>query len=514
MLGDLVNLVSSRWSFFLGLAGEHLLISGIAIFFASLIGIFLGILMSERRNFSVPILGLVSFVYTIPSISLLGFLIPFSGIGNRTAMIALTIYGLLPMTRNTYAGIQGIDGDILEAAKGMGSSPSQILFKIKLPLALPMILAGFRNMVVMTIALAGIASFIGAGGLGVAIYRGITTYNEAMTLAGSLGVALLALGADFLIGLIEKSVTRRRGGSGKRILFGGLIVIGLLALIPFMMSEEPKKEITIATKPMTEQLIMGEMLSMVLEEKGNYSVKLVKGVGGGTSNIHPALLKGTFDLYPEYTGTSWSFVLKKKVNPPFGELYPELQKEYKEQYQLEWGPLLGFNNTFGLAIRKEMADQYGIVTYSDLAKHSQGLVFGAEYDFFERDDGYLGLSKGYGFTFAKPIDMDIGLKYKALLSKQVDVITVFTTDGQLSNPELILLKDDRNYFESYYCGLVVRQDTLQKNPSLKGILGLLEDKITEADMARMNHEVETNGRNEQDVAREFLLSKGLLEVKK
>ena len=118
----------------------------------------------------------------------------------------------------------------------MGSSPSQILFKIKLPLALPMILAGFRNMVVMTIALAGIASFIGAGGLGVAIYRGITTYNEAMTLAGSLGVALLALGADFLIGLMEKSVTRRRGGSGKQILLGGLIVVGLLALIPFMMS--------------------------------------------------------------------------------------------------------------------------------------------------------------------------------------------------------------------------------------------------------------------------------------
>ena len=161
-----------------------------------------------------------------------------------------------------------------------------------------------------------------------------------------------------------------------------------------------------------------------------------------------------------------------------------------------------------------MADQYGIATYSDLTKHSSKLVFGAEYDFFERDDGYLGLSKGYGFTFAKPIDMDIGLKYKALLSKQVDVITVFTTDGQLSNPELVLLKDDRNYFESYYCGLVVRQDTLQKNPSLKGILLLLEAKITEADMARMNYEVETNGRNERDVAREFLLGKGLLEVKK
>ena len=135
---------------------------------------------------------------------------PFTGIGNTTAIIALTVYALLPMVRNTVTGITGISPAVIEAARGMGSTDFQILYKIKLPLALPVILTGFRNMVVMTIALTGIASFIGAGGLGVAIYRGITTSNMAMTVAGSILIALLALILDFGIGLIVKIINRKR----------------------------------------------------------------------------------------------------------------------------------------------------------------------------------------------------------------------------------------------------------------------------------------------------------------
>ena len=149
-------------------------------------------------------------MYTIPSISLLGFLIPFSGIGNSTAIIALSVYALLPMVRNTYTGIINIDDNIIEAATGWDQQRWQILYKIKLPLALPVIMSGFRNMVTMTIALAGIASFIGAGGLGVAIYRGITTNNTAMTLTGSLLIAILALITDIVLGFIEKLFTIRK----------------------------------------------------------------------------------------------------------------------------------------------------------------------------------------------------------------------------------------------------------------------------------------------------------------
>lgn len=209
MVNEVLKLYVERGDFFLKLILEHLKISGISIIIAIIIGGILGILISEFKKTSPFILGMTNFLYTIPSISLLGFLIPFSGIGNTTAIIALTIYALLPMIRNTYTGIENIDTSIIEAAKGMGSTSFEILYKIKLPLAITVILAGIRNMVVMTIALAGIASFIGAGGLGVAIYRGITTNNTAMTIAGSLLIAFLALIADLLIGCGEKIIKRR-----------------------------------------------------------------------------------------------------------------------------------------------------------------------------------------------------------------------------------------------------------------------------------------------------------------
>ena len=209
MLREIGALFTGRWDFFAGLLWEHLLISLIAILIAVVIGGLAGILISEFQKAAKPTLGVINFLYTIPSISMLGFLIPFSGVGNATAVIALTVYALLPMVRNTHTGITNLDPAVLEAAKGMGSTRMQILFKIKLPLAMPVIMSGIRSMVTMTIALAGIASFIGAGGLGVAIYRGITTNNAAMTIAGSLLIALLALFMDFILGIVEKRLQKR-----------------------------------------------------------------------------------------------------------------------------------------------------------------------------------------------------------------------------------------------------------------------------------------------------------------
>ena len=185
-------------------------ISLIAIIIATVIGLILGVIISEYKKSSKTILGIINFMYTIPLYFTIRFFNPFSGIGNSTAIIALSVYALLPMVRNTYTGIINIDDNIIEAATGMGSTRWQILYKIKLPLALPVIMSGFRNMVTMTIALAGIASFIGAGGLGVAIYRGITTNNTAMTLTGSLLIAILALITDIVLGFIEKLFTIRK----------------------------------------------------------------------------------------------------------------------------------------------------------------------------------------------------------------------------------------------------------------------------------------------------------------
>ena len=210
MIRELFQLYADRWHFFLTLTLQHLEISLIAILAALVIGISLGIFISRWHQTSGIVLGLTNFIYTSPSIAWFGFLIPFSGIGDTTAIIALTVYALLPMVRNTYVGITGIDREIIEAAQGMGSTPLQILYRIQLPLAFPVILSGLRNMVVMTIALAGIAAFIGAGGLGVAIYRGITTNNGTLTVAGSLLIALLALLTDWGIGCYETHFKKKR----------------------------------------------------------------------------------------------------------------------------------------------------------------------------------------------------------------------------------------------------------------------------------------------------------------
>ncbi|MBC5647905.1 ABC transporter permease [Christensenella tenuis] len=214
MIAEVFHLYVTRWDFFAQLILQHLQLSFIAIGLAALIGIFFGIVISEHAKLAFPVLGVTNLIYTIPSIAMLGFLVPATGIGDMTAVIALTVYGLLPMVRNTHTGIKGISPVIIEAGKGMGSTKSQLLFKIKLPLAMPVILAGARNMIVMTIALCGIASFVGAGGLGVAIYRGITTNNMAMTVAGSLLIAGLALIADLVAGIFEKKLYRKINGKG------------------------------------------------------------------------------------------------------------------------------------------------------------------------------------------------------------------------------------------------------------------------------------------------------------
>ena len=208
---QLLQILWDRRDFFLTCLVEHIRISMTAVICPGVLGIMAGVLISRYRKAAGIVLGIINVIYTIPSISLLGFLIPFTGIGNKTAIIALTVYGLLPIVRNTYTGLANVDVSILEVAEGLGTDGRQMLLRIRFPLALPVIISGFRNMVVMIIAMGGIASFIGAGGLGAAIYRGITTYNMALTAAGSVLIALLAFISDWLLARAEKAVNRRYG---------------------------------------------------------------------------------------------------------------------------------------------------------------------------------------------------------------------------------------------------------------------------------------------------------------
>lgn len=513
MINQLIKLLTEDFKFFTNLTIEHILISLLAISIASVLGIILGIIISEYRRFSGLILGTVNILYTIPSIALLGFFITITGVGNTTALIALIIYALLPIIRSTYTGIVNINPLIIEASEGMGSTKLQQLFKVKLPLALPVLMSGIRNMVTMTIALAGIASFVGAGGLGVAIYRGITTNNSAMTFLGSLLIAILALVFDFILGLIEKRLTNRKRVKYK--INPKLIILGLFIVIfgaYFSLNSKKNKTINIATKPMTEGYILGQMLTELIEQDTDLKVNITNGVGGGTSNIHPAIVKGEFDLYPEYTGTSWEAVLKKEASYNESK-FDELQKEYKEKYNLEYVNLYGFNNTYGLAVNKDIAEKYNLKTYSDLAKVSNNLIFGAEYDFFEREDGYKELQKVYNMNFKKQIDMDIGLKYQAMKDKKIDVMVIFTTDGQLAISDVVVLKDDKKMYPSYRAGTVIRSEILSEYPELKPVLEKLNNILDDKTMADLNYQVESKGKKPEDVAREYLQEKGLLEAR-
>ena len=513
MINQLMKLLTEDFEFFTNLTIEHILISLLAISIASVLGIILGIIISEYRRFSGLILGTVNILYTIPSIALLGFFITITGVGNTTALIALIIYALLPIIRSTYTGIVNINPLIIEASEGMGSTKLQQLFKVKIPLALPVLMSGIRNMVTMTIALAGIASFVGAGGLGVAIYRGITTNNSAMTFLGSLLIAILALVFDFILGLIERRLTNH-----KRIKYKinpKLIILGLFIVIfgaYFSLNSKKNKTINIATKPMTEGYILGQMLTELIEQDTDLKVNITNGVGGGTSNIHPAIVKGEFDLYPEYTGTSWEAVLKKEASYDESK-FDELQKEYKEKYNLEYVNLYGFNNTYGLAVNKDIAEKYNLKTYSDLAKVSNNLIFGAEYDFFEREDGYKELQEVYNMNFKKQIDMDIGLKYQAMKDKKIDVMVIFTTDGQLAISDVVVLEDDKKMYPSYRAGTVVRSEILSEYPELKPVLEKLNNILDDKTMADLNYQVESEGKKPEDVAREYLQEKGLLEAR-
>ena len=513
MVNQLMKLLTEDFKFFTNLTIEHVLISLLAISIASVLGIILGIIISEYRRFSGLILGTVNILYTIPSIALLGFFITITGVGNTTALIALIIYALLPIIRSTYTGIVNINPLIIEASEGMGSTKLQQLFKVKLPLALPVLMSGIRNMVTMTIALAGIASFVGAGGLGVAIYRGITTNNSAMTFLGSLLIAILALIFDFILGIMEKRLTNHKRTKYK-VNFK-LIILGLFIIIfgaYFSLNSKKDKTINIATKPMTEGYILGQMLTELIKQDTDLKVNITNGVGGGTSNIHPAMVKGEFDLYPEYTGTSWEAVLKKEDSYDESK-FDELQKEYKEKYNLEYVNLYGFNNTYGLAVNKDIAEKYNLKTYSDLAAVSNNLIFGAEYDFFEREDGYKELQKVYNMNFKKQIDMDIGLKYQAMKDKKIDVMVIFTTDGQLAISDVVVLEDDKKMYPSYRAGTVVRSEILSEYPELKPVLEKLNNILDDKTMADLNYQVESEGKKPEDVAREYLQEKGLLEAK-
>ena len=270
--------------------------------------------------------------------------------------------------------------------------------------------------------------------------------------------------------------------------------------------------IQIATKPMTEQYILGEMLRLIIEDKTDYEAEITKGIGGGTSNIQPAMEKGEFDLYPEYTSSGWVMVLGHEADEVDDEeMFEKLKEEYEENYDMTWVGLYGFNNTFAVAVRSDVAEEYGLETTSDLAEVSDQLVFGGNPDYVEREDGFGLLEETYGLNFKDVKDIDIGLKYQAMESGDIDVTNGFTTDALLSRDDVKVLEDDKHLQVNYFCSTVVRNEALEEYPGLEDALMEMDGILTDQEMAELNYQVEVDGKDEADVAEEFLISKGILE---
>jgi osmoprotectant transport system substrate-binding protein/osmoprotectant transport system permease protein len=505
---------------FAELVTEHLFLVVMSTGIAVLVGVPLGILLTRKPALSKPILGFANIMQTVPSLALFGFLIPLNiylfqfklvgGIGGRTAIVALALYSLLPIIRNTFTGISNVDPAIRDAGRGMGMTDRQLLFQVELPLALGVILAGVRVATVICVGTATIAAAIDAGGLGRYIFRGLRANDNVLILAGAVPAALIALSADLLLGYFEKTIQLGAGARRKltKLLWASaLIVLGFVGGIYFFTGKGAGR-IAVGSKDFTEQVIVGEILAQAIEAKAGILVTRRFDLGGNLA--HDALVGGEIDLYVEYTGTGLLAILKSKPIADPQEVYRIVKSEYAKRFNLEWTEPLGFSNTFAILVRGDDAKKLGLKTVSDAAKVSSQWRAGFGQDFMSRADGYPGFSKAYGLHFEATREMDLSLTYRALAENQVDLIAGNSTDGLIARYGLFQLEDDRHYFPPYDAVPVVRQATLEKYPALRAVLKQLGGILTVDEMRKLNYAVDGEKRQAKDVAREFLRGKGLL----
>ena len=516
------SFLKQNWPELSTLLRQHLSLVLISTAVAVAIGIPTGILLTRRKSLREPVLGVANIMQTIPSLALFGFLIPLpfiGGIGARTAIVALVVYALLPIIRNTVTGIAGVDPNVREAAVAMGMTGRQILWQVELPLAMPVIITGVRVAMVIAIGVATIAAAVGAGGLGVYIFRGLRQYDNNLLLAGAVPAALMALSADFGLGLLEKHFSlagRRKTSAGSR---GKLIALSAVAIAALALlfysgwrNSSPatltgnNDHVVVGSKDFTESAILAEMVAQMLEARG-VTVERKYELGGNLP--HDAMLAGRLDLYPEYTGTAYTAILHHQPITDPRAVYEQVKAEYAQKFGVVVSEPLGFENTFAILIRGAEARKLKLKTISDAAQYASKWRAGFGQDFMSRADGYPGFSKAYWLKFAdQPREMDLSLTYIALSSGQVDLIAGNSTEGRIAALDLFQLEDDRHYFPPYEAVYLVRQDSLARVPALKEVLAKLAHAISTEEMRQLNYEVDANKRNQAEVVREWIKLKG------
>lgn len=509
---------SQIWTLFL----QHIQLTVFSVLISIAIGIPLGIIIIGKKKTSSIVIGIANIIQSVPTIALLGFLIPVLGIGSKPAIIMVVMYSLLPIVKNTFTGLNNVDGAIVEAANGIGLTKRQVLLKVRLPLAMPIIMSGIRISAVTAVGLMTLAAFIGAGGLGYLVFSGVQTVNNNMILSGAIPACILALALDFIIGKIENMlvVTRLSDTNKKKknrmltkfiykhkLLILGVIIVALVGFEGYNYYES-RNTIIIGSQNSNEQIILGNMLGILIKNDTNYKIDEKLDLGG-TSVVFDAMVNGDVDLYVEYTGSGLMDIMHRKSNSNSKEVYNTVKEYYKKNYKIDWLSPLGFNNTYILAMNRNLAKKNNINSISDLSKISNKLVLGSTMEFLNRSDGYLGLQKVYGLKFKSTKGLDAGLRYDALSRNETQVADAFSTDGILEKMNFKTLKDDKNFFPPYDAVPIVRESTLKKYPKLKPVLEKLKGKITYKDMRKMNYAADKGG-DPKAIAENFLRSKNLI----
>jgi osmoprotectant transport system permease protein len=487
----------------LALVERHLLLVGLSTLVAIAIGVPAGIAVARRPRAGRLILAVTNAAQTIPSLALLGFLLPLpfiGGVGPRVAIVALILYALLPIVRGTVAGLSSVDAGVVAAGVAMGMTSRQLLWMVELPLALPSIVAGIRVAAVIGVGTATIAAAIGAGGLGEYIFRGLSMVDSTVILAGAIPAALLALSTDALLTYIESALRPARGSRAPGRAIAAASVALLAVLIAGIGFRPASNAVVVGSKNFTEQVILGELVAQTLE--GQHIAVTRKLNLGGTFICDRALRSGDIDVYPEYTGTALTAIFHATV--PRERVLESTRARYADA-GITVLPPLGFDNSFAILVRRTDAERNGLKTIGDLKRMEGQWQPGFGFEFIERQDGYPGLTSAYELTFVKaPRAMDLSLMYRALASGDVDVVAGDATSAMITAFDLVQLEDDRRYFPPYEAVVLARTATLLRSPAARRALESLAGRISVDAMRGMNHAVDVEHKDVAAVVRAFL----------
>ncbi|HEL2357705.1 TPA: ABC transporter permease/substrate-binding protein [Streptococcus suis] len=484
---------------------EHLRISLLALIIAIAIAVPLGLILSSKKRLTEWSLQITGIFQTIPSLALLGLFIPFMGIGTLPAVVALVIYAIFPILQGTLTGLGEIDPSLEEAATAFGMNKWEKLKKFKLALAMPILMSGIRTASIMIIGTATLAALVGAGGLGSFILLGIDRNDSALILIGAVSSAVLAVLFGYGIRLLQDK-------KPKTILLALLVTLFTVGASYVPMLNFSTKQLVIAGKLGAEPEILINMYKLLIEDQTDIKVE-IKPNFGKTSFLYEALKSGSIDIYPEYTGTITSTLLKNSptdlsTNPE--EVYTYAKEAILEQDGLMYLAPMAFQNTYALAVTEDYAQDHGIEKISDLAKVQQTAVAGFSLEFNDREDGNIGLKNLYNLQLNVKT-MEPALRYEAIKNGDVQIVEAFSTDSKVVTYKLKILEDDKQLFPPYQAAPLLTKETLEKYPELEQVLGVLAGNISTEEMTQMNYAVDVEGKSAEQVAREYLEQEGLLK---